>query len=81
MTDQHNTAAARDTPGRPAPTRQHVTGALYVDLDGVRARYECLLCRTTEGPVSGAETVAVFVETVRPVHRARCAATPQEHRQ
>ncbi|MEU6344455.1 hypothetical protein ABZ883_26305 [Streptomyces sp. NPDC046977] len=51
-----------------------VTGALFVDLDGVRARYECLLCRAKEGPVFGAADVAAFTAGVRTDHRARCAA-------
>jgi hypothetical protein len=55
-----------------------VTAALYVDLDGVRARYECLLCRTTEGPVYGAEDVKGFVDTVRTGHRARCTASASQ---
>ncbi|MFB7739599.1 hypothetical protein ACFC08_35670 [Streptomyces sp. NPDC056112] len=48
-----------------------VTGALYVDLEGVRARYECLLCRTTEGPVYG-DDVKPFVDTIRTDHPTRC---------
>lgn len=52
-------------------TQQHVTSALYVDLERVRARYECLLCQTVEGPVYGDE-VKPFVDTVRTAHPARC---------
>ncbi|HCA88191.1 MAG TPA: hypothetical protein DEQ61_23635 [Streptomyces sp.] len=59
--------------------RTIISGALYVDLEGVRARYECLRCRTTEGPVTGAEPVAIFTQTVQSVHRTRCAV-PQENR-
>jgi hypothetical protein len=63
-------------PGRPAP---HVTAALYVDLEGVRARYECLLCGTKEGPVFGADDVTAFAATIRTEHPARCSA-PREIR-
>jgi hypothetical protein len=80
-------------PGRGWPAHRHqattetsqvtswhdVTGALYVDLDGVRARYECLSCRATEGPVCGADKVAEFATGIRTDHRSRCAA-PQESR-
>ncbi|MGW7239706.1 hypothetical protein [Streptomyces sp. NPDC054804] len=52
-----------------------VTAALFVDLEGVRARYECLLCRTTEGPVYGTDSVKSFVDTIRTNHRARCTAS------
>ncbi|MGW5126709.1 hypothetical protein ACWEQ7_22165 [Streptomyces sp. NPDC004069] len=44
---------ARDTPGRTADP-QPFEGALFVDLDGQRARYECLRTgcpRRLEGPV------------------------------
>ncbi|MFD1832437.1 hypothetical protein ACFSJS_22720 [Streptomyces desertarenae] len=37
-----------------------------------RARYECLTCRATEGPVEGPAAVARFVAEVRAVHAARC---------
>ncbi|TJZ55586.1 hypothetical protein FCH28_09605 [Streptomyces piniterrae] len=66
--------------GRP----QRITGALYVDtgqevrsvrwIKPPRARYECLLCRTVEGPVTGAEAVARFVATIRTDHPTRCTA-------
>lgn len=49
-----------------------VTAALYVDLDGVRARYECLLCRTVEGPVHGIADVTAFVAAIRTDHPERC---------
>ncbi|GAA4663042.1 hypothetical protein [Streptomyces youssoufiensis] len=75
--------AAGDTPGRPArPDLRRVTGALFVDFGDrerpPRARYQCLRCRTVEGPVTGAPLVAEFVSSVRAVHAARC--TPQEPR-
>ncbi|WP_329187009.1 hypothetical protein [Actinacidiphila glaucinigra] len=64
---------------RPVTSWRDVNGALYVDLEGIRARYECLLCRTTEGPVYGTEEVAEFATGIRTSHRSRCAA-PQESR-
>ncbi|WP_438478990.1 hypothetical protein [Streptomyces asiaticus] len=82
MTAPHNTATAGDpTPGRPARSHgpRQVTSALYVDLEGVRARYECLRCRTTEGPVHGTDEVIAFVTKIRTEHSARCPGT-QEHR-
>jgi hypothetical protein len=60
-------------------TQQHVAAALYVDLEGVRARYECLACQTVEGPVFGADDVAAFTAEIRVAHRGRCAAL-QENR-
>lgn len=80
----HTAVAGAQRPGRPAAHRQQtVTGALYVDLGDnsrpPRARYECVLCRTTEGPVTGVNDVTAFTATVRAVHRARCAVL-QEHR-
>lgn len=66
-------------------TGQRVTGALFVDLgvarpDGTwtrppRARYECVACHTTEGPVTGPYTVASFVARIQTDHRAACPAT------
>ena len=62
-------------------------GALFVDLGegredkergGIRytrqprAKYECLLCRTTEGPVTGATAVTAFVQTIRATHKTNC---------
>ncbi|MEU9220170.1 hypothetical protein AB0D47_26935 [Streptomyces sp. NPDC048376] len=52
-------APARDTPGR-AAAPQPFEGALFVDLDGQRARYECLRpgCpRPLEGPVCATDRV------------------------
>lgn len=39
-----------------------------------RARYECLRCHTTEGPVTGARAVQAFVARIRTSHRATCPA-------
>ncbi|MEU8760694.1 hypothetical protein [Streptomyces sp. NPDC048659] len=60
------------------PQRQTVTGALFVDFgqqlkNGTwarppRAKYECLVCRTTDGPVVGAAAVTAFVQTIRSKH-------------
>ncbi|KAA6221755.1 hypothetical protein CP973_07055 [Streptomyces albofaciens JCM 4342] len=62
-------------------------GALFVDLgEGredkrtgrirwarpPRARYECLLCHTTEGPVTGPAAAARFVAAIRTTHPTRC---------
>lgn len=63
-----------------------VTSALYIDcgVDGKgrrartpRARYECLLCHTTEGPVYGRDRVAEFVARIRTDHPAHCTANTQ----
>ncbi|MFJ3826207.1 hypothetical protein [Streptomyces nodosus] len=50
---------ARDTPGR-AAAPQPFEGALFVDLDGQRAKYECLRpgCpHRLEGPVCASDRV------------------------
>jgi len=55
MTAEH----ARDAPGR-AHNSQPFKGALFVDLDGQRARYECLRpgCpHRLEGPVCSSDRV------------------------
>lgn len=67
-------------------TRMEVTAVLFIDC-GVddqgrrartpRARYECLLCRTAEGPVYGRDRVAEFVARIRTDHPAHCTANPQ----
>lgn len=49
-----------------------------------RARFECLLCRTTETPTAGPKesipaAVARFVASIRTDHRASCPATTQHH--
>lgn len=54
-----------------------VIGALFVDLDGVRAKYECLLCRTVEGPVYGVDNVTTFTKNIRTDHPARCTGVPR----
>ncbi|MEU9215419.1 hypothetical protein AB0D47_02620 [Streptomyces sp. NPDC048376] len=56
-----------------------VAAALYVDLEGVRARYECLRPGCTqplEGPVYG-DDVKPFVDTIRTHHPARCTGVPR----
>ncbi|MFE5771416.1 hypothetical protein ACFQ7O_23985 [Streptomyces sp. NPDC056485] len=69
---------------RAAP--EQVIGALFIDsgfgADGhrrcpPRARYECLLCGTHEGPVHGTEQVRLFVATIRTDHRAHCPGSQQ----
>lgn len=62
-------------------------GVLFVDLGegredkergGIRwskqprAKYECLLCRTTEGPVTGPIDVRQFVAGIREAHKTTC---------
>lgn len=49
-----------------------VTAALTVDLVGIRAKYECLACRTVEGPVYGVDNVTDFAKDIRTAHPARC---------
>lgn len=75
---------ARDTPGRTA-TPQRVVGALFVDMDGFRARYECLRpeCpHRVEGPVHstdrgptgfrlGIEGLKAFIDSVKADHLDR----------
>ncbi|MCY0926920.1 hypothetical protein OTB20_12035 [Streptomyces sp. H27-H1] len=76
MTAATDTALAGSTaPGQPA---RALTGGLFIDMVGIRARYECLLCRTTEGPVFGEADVIAFNATIRTDHHARCI--PQEPR-
>lgn len=45
-----------------------------------RARFECIRCRTVEGPVTGPEAVKRFVARIQQDHRATCPATAQQHR-
>lgn len=54
-----------------------ITAALTVDLEGIRAKYECLLCRTVEGPVYGIDAVAAFAKDIRTAHPARCTGVPR----
>lgn len=74
-TAPHTALAGSVAPGQPA---RAITGGLFVDMVGIRARYECLLCRTTEGPVAGVEDVIAFNASIRTDHHARCI--PQEPR-
>ena len=67
---------ARDAPRR-APAPQLVAGALLVDLDGRRARYDCHRpgCpQPAEGPITAAQhgvaELRAFIAGVRDVHRA-----------
>ncbi|MEU9793795.1 hypothetical protein AB0E27_24735 [Streptomyces sparsogenes] len=67
----NNLAAGSHASGRQA-TPQQVVGALFVDLEGIRARYECLRSGCTqrvEGPVHGATDVQAFVASIRTSHR------------
>ncbi|WP_327376231.1 hypothetical protein OG393_21130 [Streptomyces sp. NBC_01216] len=58
---------------------QIVTGALYIDCGQPRrngdwarpprAKYECLTCGTTDGPVVGETAVKAFVATIRATHQ------------
>lgn len=54
-----------------------VTAVLHVDLDNIRARYECFLCHGKEGPVFGTEDVKAFTAVIRTDHRARCTGEPR----
>lgn len=66
--------------------RQEVMAALFVDM-GVfasgrwvrepRAKYECVRCQTTEGPVKGADRVREFVARIRTDHPLYCTANQQ----
>ncbi|MFD5508291.1 hypothetical protein ACFWIB_11005 [Streptomyces sp. NPDC127051] len=67
------TATLGRIPDGPATT---VTGALFVDMANIRARYECLRCGRREGPVSGTDVVVAFVRSIRTDHHTRCL--PQE---
>lgn len=40
-----------------------------------RAKFECGLCTSLEGPVTGAAPVREFVANIRADHRASCTAT------
>ncbi|MDQ0943309.1 hypothetical protein [Streptomyces sp. V1I1] len=70
--------------------RVEPVGALFVDLGegredkergGIRytrqprAKYECLLCHATEGPVTGPIDVRQFVATIRDAHKTTCRPT------
>lgn len=62
-------------------TAAAILGALFVDMDNVRARYECLRPECTqrlEGPVYGTDDVKAFVDTIRTAHRARCTASASQ---
>ncbi|MGW6481276.1 hypothetical protein ACWGDS_25845 [Streptomyces sp. NPDC055059] len=69
-----------------------ITGALYVDcgtgredpatgriryFKPPRARYECLRCGGSEGPVIGAPAVREFVRDIRTEHHTRCTTATQ----
>ncbi|MFD4273793.1 hypothetical protein R2B67_26125 [Streptomyces cyaneofuscatus] len=66
---QRSTVAAQDTLGRPAPG---INGLLVIDAENIRARYDCYLCRTTEGPVYGTTAVTAFTAEIRTTHPTRC---------
>ncbi|WP_097922069.1 hypothetical protein [Streptomyces sp. wa1063] len=75
--------------GYPLPGGRHITGVLTVALgrqlkggtwaEHPKAKYECLACRTTEGPVVGAAAVTAFTQTIRITHPANCHPTAQRH--
>ncbi|MFE7113213.1 hypothetical protein ACFU98_44425 [Streptomyces sp. NPDC057575] len=62
------------------PDGRQITGALTVRA-GARpaAKYECLVCETTE-MVRGVEPVTEFVRTIRTTHPATCTGVPQKTR-
>ena len=75
MTKTVQAGAGAPAAGRTAAP--HITAELHVDLDGVRARYECLRPGCTqrmEGPVYGAAAVQAFVVSIRTDHLTRCTA-------
>ena len=52
-----------------------ILGALFVDLEGVRARYECLRPGCThrlEGPVHGQDFGKAFVDGIKTQYLSRC---------
>lgn len=71
----------------PLPDGRQITGALSMKFgrrtrDGEwveqpAAKYECLLCETTEAVV-GAERVTAFAQTIRTAHPATCPGHPTE---
>lgn len=71
------------------PDGRQITGALSVAFgrqlpngtwaEHPRAKYECLACRTTEGPVVGAAAVKAFVPTIRATHKTNCHPTITNH--
>ncbi|SCK20351.1 hypothetical protein YUYDRAFT_02121 [Streptomyces sp. ScaeMP-e48] len=68
--------------GYPLPGGRHITGVLTTTFgrqlkggtwaEHPKAKYECLLCRTTEGPVVGAAAVTAFNQTIRLTHPTNC---------
>lgn len=63
----------------PLPDGRHITGALTVVFgrqvkngtwaEHPKAKYECLLCHHTDGPVVGAAAVTAFTQTIRATHQ------------
>lgn len=70
-------------------TTQRITSVLVIDCGEGRsdgngryrytrqptAHYDCHLCHTTEGPVTGPERVREFVARIRTDHPTYCPAT------
>jgi hypothetical protein len=66
----------------PLPGGRQITGVLTVALgrqlkggtwaEHPKAKYECLLCRSVEGPVVGAAAVTAFTQTIRITHSTSC---------
>ncbi|GHC28801.1 MULTISPECIES: hypothetical protein [Streptomyces rochei group] len=74
---------ARETPER-AASPQPFAGALFVDLDGQRARYECLRpgCpHPLEGPVYstaiGVTGLKAFIDGIKHQHLAQHHGSPR----
>lgn len=65
--------------GYPLPGGRQIDGVLTVAFgrqlkngtwaEHPKAKYECLLCQTTEGPVVGAAAVTAFSQTIRITHQ------------
>lgn len=74
--------------GYPLPGGRQITGVLTTTFgrqlkggtwaEHPKAKYECLLCRTTEGPVVGAAAVTAFTQTIRINHPAICPGHPAQ---
>lgn len=65
--------------GYPLPDGRQIDGVLTVSLgrqlkggtwaEHPKAKYECLICRSVEGPVVGAAAVIAFNQTIRHTHQ------------
>ncbi|MDJ0460636.1 hypothetical protein [Streptomyces sp. H27-C3] len=79
MTQRHLTAALFIDCGDAYEIRDGDRAGRIVRKTQPRARYECLLCRTREGPVTGADRVREFVARIRTDHPTYCTANQGAH--